>query len=72
MKKFIVVEVAFVFFDSLLLLKLILFSLMDFGKIIYLAKLLIPFAFLPIIYWKYGILAGPAIGVNLLATDKNL
>ena len=42
------------------------------GKIIYLAKLLIPFAFLPIIYWKYGILAGPAIGVNLLATDKNI
>ena len=43
-----------------------------FGKLIYLAKLLIPFAFLPLIYWKYGILAGPAIGVNLLATDKNL
>ena len=42
------------------------------GKLIYLAKLLIPFAFLPIIYWKYGIIAGPAIGVNLLATDKNL
>ena len=42
------------------------------GKFIYLTKLLIPFAFLPIIYWKYGIIAGPAIGVNLLATDKNL
>jgi hypothetical protein len=42
------------------------------GKLIYLAKLLIPFAFLPIIYWKYGIIAGPAIGVNLLATGKNL
>ncbi|MEZ7853253.1 MAG: DUF2079 domain-containing protein [SAR324 cluster bacterium] len=42
------------------------------GKLIYLAKLLIPFGFLPIIYWKYGIIAGPAIGVNLLATDKNL
>jgi hypothetical protein len=42
------------------------------GKSIYLAKLLIPFGFLPIIYWKYGIIAGPAIGVNLLATDKNL
>ena len=42
------------------------------GKLTYLAKLLIPFGFLPIIYWKYGIIAGPAIGVNLLATDKNL
>jgi len=42
------------------------------GKLIYLTKILIPFAFLPMIYWKYGILAGPAIGVNLLATDKNL
>jgi len=42
------------------------------GKLTYLAKLLIPFAFLPIIYWRYGIIAGPAIGVNLLATDKNL
>jgi len=42
------------------------------GKLIYLAKLLIPFAFLPIIYWRYGIIAGPAIGVNLLATGKNL
>ena len=42
------------------------------GKLIYLNKLLIPFAFLPIIFWRYGIIAGPAIGVNLLATDKNL
>ena len=42
------------------------------GKLIYLAKLLIPFAFLPIIFWKYGIIAGPVIGVNLLATVKNL
>jgi uncharacterized membrane protein len=42
------------------------------GKLIYLAKLLRPFAFLPIIFWKYGIIAGPAIGVNLLATAKNL
>ncbi len=42
------------------------------GKLIYLSKLLVPFAFLPIIYWKYGIIAGPAIGVNLLATSKNL
>ena len=42
------------------------------GKSIYLAKLIIPFGFLPLIYWKYGIIAGPAIGVNLLATDKNL
>jgi len=42
------------------------------GKLIYLSKLLVPFAFLPIIYWKNGIIAGPAIGVNLLATDKNL
>jgi uncharacterized membrane protein len=42
------------------------------GKLIYFSKLLIPFGFLPLIYWKYGIIAGPAIGVNLLATSKNL
>ena len=42
------------------------------GKLIYLFKLLMPFAFLPIIFWKFGIIAGPAIGVNLLATTKNL
>tara|TARA_B100001250_G_scaffold410355_1_gene436641 strand:+ start:254 stop:1858 length:1605 start_codon:yes stop_codon:yes gene_type:complete len=42
------------------------------GKLIYLMKLLLPFAFLPLIYWKYGIIAGPAIGVNLLAIDSKL
>jgi len=43
-----------------------------FGKSIYLAKILAPLAFLPLIFWKFGILAGPAIGVNLLATTKSL
>jgi len=36
-------------------------------KIIYLLKILIPFGFLPLIFWRFGIIAGPAIGVNLLS-----
>jgi len=36
-------------------------------KFIYVFKLLLPLGFLPIIYWRYGILAAPAIGVNLMA-----
>ncbi len=38
-------------------------------KIIYLLKILIPFGFLPIIFWRFGIIAGPAIGVNLLSGE---
>jgi len=37
------------------------------GKLIYLFKILIPFGFLPLIFWRFGIIAGPAIGVNLLS-----
>ena len=36
-------------------------------KIVYLFKILIPFGFIPLIFWRFGILAGPAIGVNLLS-----
>jgi len=37
------------------------------GKAYYLLKLLCPVGFLPIVFWRYGILALPAIGVNLLS-----
>ncbi len=36
-------------------------------KIMYSLKLLFPFMFLPLIFWRYGILAGPAIGINLVS-----
>ncbi len=36
-------------------------------KILYLFKLLVPLGFLPLIFWRNGIMAGPAIGVNLIA-----
>ena len=38
-------------------------------KIIYLLKILIPFGCLPLIFWRFGIIAGPAIGVNLLSGE---
>ena len=38
-------------------------------KLVYLFKILIPFGFLPLIFWRFGIIAGPAIGVNLLSGD---
>ena len=37
------------------------------AKAIYLVKILFPLCFLPLIYWRYGVLAAPAIGVNLLS-----
>ena len=37
------------------------------GKAIYLVKMLWPLGFLPLFFWRYGILAAPAIGVNLLS-----
>ena len=37
------------------------------GKAYYLIKLLWPLGFLPLVFWRYGILALPAIGVNLLS-----
>ena len=38
-------------------------------KLIYLFKILIPLGFLPLIFWRLGIMAGPAIGINLLSSD---
>jgi len=38
-----------------------------YGKSLYLLKLLWPLGFLPVIFWRYGILAAPAIGVNLIS-----
>ena len=37
------------------------------GKLIYLFKLNWPLGFLPLIFWRYGIVAAPAIGVNLIS-----
>lgn len=36
-------------------------------KLVYLFKILIPLGFIPLIFWRFGIIAGPAIGVNLLS-----
>ena len=36
-------------------------------KAIYFFSLLVPLVFIPLIYWKNGIMAGPAIGVNLIS-----
>ncbi len=38
-------------------------------KLIYLFKILIPLGFLPLIFLRFGIIAGPAIGINLLSSD---
>ena len=42
------------------------------GKLIYLFKILIPLGFLPLIFWRFGIIAGPAIGVNLLSSGHKM
>ena len=42
------------------------------AKLIYLFKILIPFAFLPVIHWRFGIMAGPAIGVNLISANTGM
>jgi len=42
------------------------------GKLIYLFKILIPLGFLPLMFWRFGIIAGPAIGVNLLSSGPNM
>ena len=42
------------------------------GKIIYNWKLLFPLAFLPLLYFRIGIMAGPAIGVNLIAAREEM
>ena len=38
-----------------------------YGKSLYLFKLFWPLGFLPLIFWRFGILATPAIGVNLIS-----
>ena len=40
------------------------------GKAAYNWKLLFPLAFLPLLYFRIGIMAGPAIGVNLIASKE--
>jgi len=37
------------------------------GKAYYLFKLLLPLGFIPLIFWKNGIMAAPAIGINLIS-----
>ena len=41
-------------------------------KLFYVFKLLAPLAFLPLIFWRHGVLALPAIGVNLMADRPNM
>jgi uncharacterized membrane protein len=41
-------------------------------KLAYVIKLMIPVMFLPIIYFRIGILAGPAIGVNWISSNPNM
>lgn len=43
-----------------------------YGKSIYLFKLLWPLGFLPLIFWRSGILAAPAIGVNLISGRQGM
>ena len=38
-----------------------------YGKLLYLFKLFWPLGFLPLIFWRFGILATPAIGINLIS-----
>jgi len=42
------------------------------GKLTYLFKILIPLGFLPLIFWRIGIIAGPAIGINLLSSNPKM
>ena len=42
------------------------------GKLIYLFKILMPLGFLPLIFWRFGIIAGPAIGVNMLSSNPKM
>jgi len=43
-----------------------------YGKCLYLFKLLCPLGFLPLIFWRYGILSTPAIAVNLLSHRQDM
>jgi len=42
------------------------------AKLLYIFKILIPLSFLPVLFWRTGILAGPAIGVNLLSSNSSM
>ena len=42
------------------------------GKLVYLFKILTPLGYLPIIFWRFGVLALPAIGVNLLSSNPSM
>ena len=42
------------------------------AKLLYLFKILTPLSFLPVIFWRIGILAGPAIGVNILSANPGM
>ena len=42
------------------------------AKLLYIFKILIPLSFLPVLFWRTGILAGPAIGVNLLSANPSM
>ena len=63
-----------VLFDAVGTAKLRYFGPFDLipRKILYVLMLLAPLGFLPLIYWKYGIIAAPSMGVNLLANDARL
>lgn len=41
-------------------------------KIRYGLALLLPFAFLPLVFWRHGIMAGPPIGINLISSYDNM
>jgi uncharacterized membrane protein len=42
------------------------------AKLLYIFKILIPLSFLPVLFWRIGILAGPAIGVNILSANPSM
>jgi uncharacterized membrane protein len=42
------------------------------AKVLYIFKILIPLSFLPVLFWRIGILAGPAIGVNILSANPSM
>lgn len=42
------------------------------AKILYGIKLILPFAFLPLLFWKYGIMAGPPVGINLISSSPTM
>ncbi|MDX2470634.1 MAG: DUF2079 domain-containing protein [SAR324 cluster bacterium] len=41
-------------------------------KFYYLLKLLLPLGFVPLIFWRNGIMAGPAVGINLISRTSEM